>query len=139
MSDATNAGGSPERSIETSFGIFYPVGYIVAGFPAPADADRVRRDLSTGGYDPQDCVLYGSAEVADVTQRNLEENTGFLSTLGRSDEAVRSHLEAAKNGAAFLLISAPSELEATRAMNVIRRVPFAFAHRYHRLAIKEMR
>lgn len=139
MSDGANAGATPAQSPETSFGIFYPVGYLVAGFPEPHHANQVRQDLLTGGYEPQDCVLHEAAAVAEATQRNLEENTGFLSRLGRSDEAVRSHLEAARKGATFLLIYAPGELEATRAMNVIRRVPFAFVHRYHRLAIEEMR
>ena len=138
MSDATKPGGSLESSVETSFGIFYPVGYLVAGFPESDHAEQVRRDLLTGGYDAKDCVLYGAAEVADATQRNLDENTGFLATLGRSDEIVAVHLEAAKKGAAFLLIYAPGKLEATRAMNVIRRVSFAFVHRYHRWAIEEM-
>ena len=139
MSDSTKPGGSLEASVETSFGIFYPVGYLVAGFPESDHAVQVRRDLLTGGYDEKDCVLYGAAEVADATQRNLDENTGFLSRLGRNDEIVAVHLEAAKKGAVFLLIYAPGELEATRAMNVIRRVKFAFVHRYHRLAIEEMR
>jgi hypothetical protein len=33
---------------------------------------------------------------------------------------------------------APGDLESSRAMNVVRRVPFVFAHRYHRLAIEEV-
>ncbi len=138
MSDATTPEGSLPDSLETSFGIFYPVGYLVAGFPDSDHADQVRRDLLTGGYDENDCVFYGAAEVAAATQRNLNENTGFFARLGRSDDIVRIHLAAAKKGAAFLLIYAPGELEATRAMAVIRRVKFAFVHRYHRLAIEEM-
>ena len=43
---------------------------------------------------------------------------------------------AARQGNTFLLIYAPSDLEAERAMNVVHRVPFNFAHRYHRLAIQ---
>jgi hypothetical protein len=138
MSNAASANDATLQSIDTSFGIFYPVGYIVAGFPEPAHAEQVRRDLLTGGYDAQDCVFHGAAEVADATQRNLAQNTGFLATLGRSDDMVRRHLEAARKGAAFLLIYAPGDLEASRAMNVVRRVPFVFAHRYHRLAIEEL-
>ncbi|MDB5900820.1 MAG: uncharacterized protein JWP41_4422 [Ramlibacter sp.] len=138
MSNAESADDPTQQPIETSFGIFYPVGYIVAGFPEPAQAEQVRRDLLTGGYDAKDCVFHGAAQVADATQRNLEEHTGFLATLGRNDEMVRRHLEAARKGAAFLLIYAPGDLEASRAMNVVRRVPFVFAHRYHRLAIEEL-
>jgi hypothetical protein len=122
----------------TSFGIFYPVGYIVAGFPQQGDAERVRKDLLAGGYAEADCALFTAEEVAAAAARNLDDNRGFLARLGKSDEAVQIHLDAARQGAAFLLIYAPGDTEAARAMNVIRRVPFAFVHRYHRLAIQDM-
>lgn len=123
----------------TDFGIFYPVGYIVAGFPNQVDAQRVQQDLFTGGYEPQDCTLHTCEEVAEAASRNLDDNPGFLARLGRSDDAVRTHLEAAERGASFLMIYAPGDTEASRAMNVARRVPFVFAHRYHRLVIENMR
>jgi hypothetical protein len=51
---------------------------------------------------------------------------------------IEQHLEAAKEGSSFLVIYAPDNVSSDRAMNVIRRVPFEFAHRYHRLAIEEL-
>jgi hypothetical protein len=120
-------------------GIFYPVGYLVAAFPKRADAERVRKDLMTGGYDAADCELLTSAQVAQASERNLEQNTGFLATLGRSDEYVRKHLESAQEGASFLLIFAPGDTDADRAMNVIRRGPFEFVHRYRRLVIEKLK
>ena len=137
MSDAGATNRADER--DTDYGIFYPVGYIVAGFPERAQAEQVRRDLLSGGYEPEDCVMYSAGEVEEATRKNLEENTGFLARLGTSDDAVRAHLQAAKKGATFLLIYAPGDLEANRAMNVVRRVPFVFAHRYHRLAIEALK
>jgi hypothetical protein len=123
----------------TDFGTFYPRGHLVAAFPKREDADRVRRDLLTGGYDPHDCQLFPAEAVARNARRNLEENTGFLATLGRSDEAVEAHLAAADKGSTFLVIYAPSDLEAERAMNVVSRVPFDFVHRYHRFAIQVLK
>lgn len=49
------------------------------------------------------------------------------------------HLETAKEGGSFLIIYAPDKLTTDRAMNVIRRVPFELAHRYHRLAVEELK
>ena len=121
------------------FGIFYPRGHLVVAFQTDSDAQRVRQDLITGGYDPDDCLLNESEDVERDARQNLAENTGWLARLGRSDEAVRKHLEAAKQGRTFLLIYAPGDLDSGRAMNVVRRVPFAFAHRYHRFAIEEMK
>jgi hypothetical protein len=121
------------------FGIFYPLGYLVVAFPEQKDAQQVQRDLMTGGYDRADCELYTSEEVAAAAERNLAENTGFLARLGWADEAVQAHLDAAKQGSAFLLIYAPGDTDTARAMNVIRRVPFEFAHRYHRFVIEELK
>ena len=120
-------------------GLFYPVGYLVAAFPGREQAERVRSDLLTGGYDEADCRLYTCAEVAEAASRNLSEHRGFLATLAWSDEALKIHLEKAREGAAFLLIYAPNDIEAARAMNVIRRRPYEFVHRYHRLAIEEVK
>lgn len=130
----------PRRPPQTTdFGIFYPVGYLVVAFPKQEDAQQVQRDLMTGGYDGADCALYTSEEVVAAAQRNLAENTGFLARLGKSDEAVQAHLDKAKQGAAFLLVYAPGGTGVARAMNVIRRVPFEFVHRYHRLSIEELK
>ncbi len=123
----------------TDFGMFYPRGYIVAAFHKREDAERVQRDLRTGGYDADDCLLFSADEVARSAKQNLEQNTGFFARLGKSDEAVTTHLRAAEKGSTFLVIYAPGELEAERTMNVVRRVPFDFAHRYHRLAIQVLK
>jgi hypothetical protein len=138
MSNQTSE-NKPRTVPPTDFGIFYPIGYLVVAFPKQEDALQVQRDLMAGGYDPADCEFYTSEEVADAAQRNLADNKGFLARLGWSDEAVKAHLEAAKQGSAFLLIYAPGDTEAARAMNVIRRVPFDFAHRYQRFTIEEIK
>jgi hypothetical protein len=130
---------SKSELTETDFGIFYPRGHLVAAFPKREDAERVRKDLLTGGYDPQDCLLFSSKGVARDARRNLKENTGFLARLGKSDEAVAAHLNAAEHGRSFLVIYAPGDLEAERAMTVVHRVPFDFVHRYHRFAIQVLK
>lgn len=123
----------------TDFGMFYPRGHLVVAVPRREDAERVRRDLLAGGYDEEDCVLFSAEQVADNARRNLEDNRSPLSRLGRSDEAVGAHLRAAEKGCTFLVIYAPGELETERAMNVVRRVPFEFVHRYQRFAIQVLK
>src|SRR6476659_6995806 len=107
--DMENQDGKANK--RTDFGVFYPLGYLVAAFPKREDALRVQQDLLTGGYDSDDCIVYKSEEVAAAAAANLKENTGWLATLGKSDEAVRVHLNAAKQGAAFMLIYAPDDTE----------------------------
>lgn len=135
MNDLTRERTPPTT---TDFGLFYPVGYLVAAFPTQEEAERVRRDLITGGYDQADVQLYSCEEVTKATEQNLSQ-AGILARLGKSDEAIRMHLQAAKQGASFLLIYAPGDTETARAMNVIRRGRFNFVHRYHRLAIEDVK
>jgi hypothetical protein len=138
MSDQTPE-NAPRAAPTTNYGIFYPLGYLVVAFPNQKDALHVQRDLMAGGYDPADCEVYASEEVAAAAERNLADNKGFLARLGWSDEAVKIHLESARQGAAFLLIYAPNDTDVARAMNVIRRVPFEFAHRYQRFTIEKLK
>ena len=119
----------------TEFGVYYPRGYLVAAFRRREDAERVRQDLLTGGYDAHDVRLFTGDEVARSAALDLERNSGILARLGRSAETVKAHLEAAREGCTFLFIYAPGDLELERAMNVVRRVPFELAHHYHRFAI----
>ena len=128
---------SEKPEYPTSLGLFYPVGYLVVGFKSSEDARRVQQDLMTGGYEPDDCVYFSCKEVIEATKENLDHGS-FLPRLGAADKMIEQHLETAKEGGSFLVIYAPDKLTSDRAMNVIRRVPFALAHRYHRLAIEEL-
>ena len=119
----------------TEFGVYYPRGYLVVAFRRREDAERVRQDLLTGGYDASDVRLFTGDEVARSAALDLERNSGILARVGRSAETVKAHLEAAREGCTFLFIYAPGDLELERAMNVVRRVPFELAHHYHRFAI----
>ena len=125
-------------NLPTSFGIFYPTGWTVVAFPTEAAAEQVRRDLLTGGYNEEDCKLVPCHQVIPSAEAQLKD-AGWLAQLGKSDDMVGRHLAAAKLGSTFLIVFAPSDTEAERVMNVVRRVPFDFAHRYHRFAIQEMK
>jgi hypothetical protein len=45
-------------------------------------------------------------------------------------------LEAAKRGASFLVVYAPTEPETARVMNVARRFHAQIAHKYNRLTVE---
>jgi hypothetical protein len=127
-----------QSELSKSFGIFYPTGWMVIAFASRESAEQVRRDLLTGGYDEADCRLVRSDEVIPSAQAQLD-SSGWLAKLGMADEMVGRHLDAANRGSTFLLIHALSDVEAERVMKVVRRVPFDLAHRYHRLAIEEIK
>jgi hypothetical protein len=121
----------------TDFGVFYPTGYIIIAFERYEDAEHTCRELRLGGYDPLDCSLHAAEIVAANMQRCLEY-AGLLARLGASVKAIEKDLQAAQNGATFLRVYAPNDLDAERVMNVVRRRPFVHAHRYHRWAIEDL-
>ena len=89
---------------------------------------RVQQNLITGEYERDDCAFFSSKEVKEAARENLDQNEGFLARYGWADEAVKIHLESAKEGNSFLVIYVPDQLSSDRAMNVVHRVPFEFAH-----------
>lgn len=126
-----------DAKLPTEFGIFYPTGWIVVAFADKAAAARAQRDLMTGGYDPEDCMLIEAKDVIPTAESQLE-GADWLARLGKADEMVEQQLRAAKGGSAFLVVYASTDHEAHRVMNVVRRAPFQFAHRYRRFAIETM-
>jgi hypothetical protein len=122
----------------TDFGAFYPTGYIVTAFEEYEDAQQTRQDLLTGGYEERDCALHTAQEVAEAAQRNIED-TGLMARVGKSAAAVKKHLEAAQQGATFLLVYAPKDDDAERVMNAVGDKPVMLAHRYHHLVIEDLR
>jgi len=72
-----------EPSKQLDFGTFYPLGYIVAAFSKTEDALRVQKDLLTGGYDPDDCIIHKSEDVATAAAENLKENNTVARYAGK--------------------------------------------------------
>ncbi len=121
-----------------SFGVFSPRGYVLLAFGTAADAAQARDALLTGGYEAADVMAFGAEEVLAGIARTLPER-GVLSWLGEEREAVDRHREAAEQGAAFLLVYAPSADEAARVMNVARRGDVRLAQHYGRMTVTDLR
>ncbi|MBA2409886.1 MAG: hypothetical protein H0V62_08985 [Gammaproteobacteria bacterium] len=119
------------------FGAFYPTGYLVIAFERGDDARQTCHELRVGGYDEQDCAVHEPRDVAERAHRNIN-NAGLMARLGKSIAAVKKHASAAGNGATFLTVYAPDDVEAERVMNVVRRRPHVLAHRYQRFAIQDL-
>jgi hypothetical protein len=138
MAEENNPKLAGSNPILSEFGAFYPTGHLIVAFERKEDAQKVRQDLMTGGYEESECEIAPCDFMIEATQRSLN-SSGFLARIGASVKFMEKHLEVAKRGATFLLIYAPNLLECERAMRVIRRVPsLILAHRYTRLVIQEL-
>src|SRR4029078_6816041 len=98
---------------DRSFGVFYPLHYVVAAFDTPERAEEVRLMFVSGGFDAEDVA---SATVAFVTRR-LESmhgatwlerfKIGFASFLGTELGYIDDDRKIAERGAGFLFVYHP--------------------------------
>ena len=117
------------------FGAFYPTGHMVVAFQNEADAIKILNELKSQGQAFADTTMVSSELMIDFAQKNLTE-VGFLAELGSSVSTVQSFLDAARQGATFLIVATPSNEAAERVSVAIHHVSFMLAERYHILAIE---
>ena len=117
------------------FGAFYPTGHMVVAFQDEADAIKILNELKSQGQAFADTTMVSSELMINFAQKNLAE-VGFLAELGSSVSTVQSFLDAARQGATFLIVATPSNEAAERVSVAIHHVAFMLAERYHILAIE---
>jgi|GEM_PF-2775516 len=118
--------------------LFDPVGYVVLAFGSPADADRARDSLLDGGYDASELKRYSGAEVLEKTEA-AQPHQGMLSYLREEHEEVEEYAQIARDGGAFLLARAESDVEAGRVATVAKRGDLRRASHYGKLTFTDLR
>ena len=119
------------------FGAFYPTGHLVVAFESESDALQVLKELRATGAAFSDSIHLSASQMVTLAEQNLSE-VGVIASMGTSVTTVQSFLDAARKGAAFLILTTPDDPTTEQAMHAVRRVPFLLAQRYHALAIEDM-
>ena len=112
---------------DTSFGIFYPTGYVLSVFPDKGQADRAVTALVAAGFANDDLVVATGAEVL-VYSGELRGDLGLFSRFERfvaglfGDEATLADelVGLAERGHAFVAIHAPDDAATKRAAEAVR-------------------
>jgi hypothetical protein len=120
-----------------NFGVFAPIGYVVIALPGEREARETLAALLTGGYDEDEVMVFTSEQVIKDIQRRRQDMS-ILAFFGDDPWIQDQHFQSAKQGAAFLVVYAPSEQETTRVMNVARRFGVRLAHKYNRRSVEEL-
>jgi hypothetical protein len=120
-----HAGHSPGPNtdpITRRFGVFYPVHHVVAVVPDDPTARAAVEALERGGWPPSHIYHYGGEEVLERRRQFLEHRTvtdrlaELVSTVVADEREARDeYLEAAAQGAHFLIVSTPSAEQVQRA------------------------
>ena len=125
------------HALMKDFGAFYPTGHLVVAFKEDRDAQQVLLALRGLGAAFVDSLYLSAQQMEKLAERNLAE-AGVIASLGTSLTTVQSFLDAARQGASFLILTTPDDQTTQLAMDAIHRVPFLLAQRYHILAIEQM-
>jgi hypothetical protein len=127
-----------------SFGVFYPLHYIVAAFDTPERAEDVRKLFCDAGFDDSDVA---SATGPFVTQKLesmkgatwLEKfKIGFASFLGTELGYIDDDRKLAERGAGFLFIYTPDDDSIHKSEALLVRAHPLSARRYDHAGIRRL-
>jgi hypothetical protein len=120
-----------------AFGVFKPVGHVVASFPPETDLGEVVRALSDAGFKEPDVVRYSAREMIQQVDRDEAKATP-LASLGQELNLVKAHRALAEQGYGFVVVHAPEREQAARVAEVARRFGAERAQHYGRMIIEEL-
>jgi tRNA A58 N-methylase Trm61 len=121
----------------TSFGIFSPTGHVVMAFASENDAQKARTALAEAGFPRDSITYYSSADVLGQI-KGTEATDVKAYQLGQETEKVDRYAELAERGAGVLVVYAPKEDEAKRAVKIAKPFKLEFAEKYNRLTLEEL-
>jgi hypothetical protein len=124
------------KESDHSFGVFYPLHYIVAAFDTPERAEAMHKEFCHAGFDDSDVA---SATGPFVTQKLesmkgatwLEKfKIGFASFLGTELGYIDDDRKLAERGAGFLFVYTPDDASIAKAEHLLQRAHPLSASRY---------
>lgn len=116
------------KDSDSTMGVFYPTGYLIATFPDFPSATGAQQALLFTGHPDSDLMLATGEEFLEFFKQFREES-GTLGALMRpisrfiGTEVINSDvdIEQARQGAGFVAVLCPSEQHALRIMQAINR------------------
>lgn len=108
--------------------VFYPTGYVIAGFPTPQQAEQARQAAQQAGFAEGHIVLLKPNELlAENRERKAEEEgsvvgklQAFFSNMGDDSSFVEQYVELARQGHTFVLVYAPEKADTERVRQAIQ-------------------
>jgi len=118
-------------------GLFYPVGYIVAGLPDQQDARLVYQSLLAHGLPQDECVLVSATAMVEAAAEDLDSG-GVIAAFGSTAQVREKQLQVAQEGCHFLMVKVACDADKDLVLKELTRVPVRYAVQYHRLAIENL-
>jgi hypothetical protein len=120
-----------------SFGVFSPTGHVVMAITNDADAQQARAALLQSGFSDDDVTRYSKEEVLAEFEKS-EAHAVDPIQIGQDVAKVEEYLQLANQGCGFLVVQAPGDEDAKRAVRIVKPFGLKFAEKYNRLTLEEL-
>ncbi len=120
---------------QTAYGVFKPVGHVLASFPDERDARLAVDALKEAGF--PNVAFYSAVEVLERAERDIA-NAGVLASIGQELNLVKQQRDLAAEGHPFVSVLAPEDAAARRAADIVARYNADRAQKFGRLIIEEL-
>ena len=120
-----------------AYGVFKPVGHVVASFAREDDLRAARDLLRDGGLSGDDVVVYSPDQMIRQADHDIQ-NAGVLATIGQELNLVKAQRDLAQQGHWFLVVKAPSDEQTQNVAQILRQHHAFRAQKYGRLLIEEL-
>ena len=124
-----------DSNSQTAYGVFKPVGHVLASFPTERDARSAVEALKEAGF--PEVAYYTADEVRERADRDIA-NAGLLASLGQELNLVKQQRDLAGEGHPFVSVLAPEDDAARRAADIVARYNADRAQKFGRLIIEEL-
>lgn len=120
-----------------AYGVFKPVGHVIASFASDADARAASDALLHDGFAAGDLVFYTPQQMQRQAQADID-HAGALAAIGQELNLVKANLELAEQGHSFLVIKANGDAATERVAAIALRFHASRAQKYGHLTIEEL-
>jgi len=124
-----------ENHSQTAYGVFKPVGHVLASFPTERDARSAVDALKQAGF--PEVAYYSADEVRERAERDIER-AGVLATIGQELNLVKQQRDLAREGHPFVSVLAREDDAARRAADIVARYNADRAQKYGHMIIEEL-
>jgi hypothetical protein len=120
---------------QTAYGVFKPVGHVLASFPTECDARSAVEALKQAGF--PEVAYYSADEVRERAERDIQR-AGVLATIGQELNLVKQQRDLAREGHPFVSVLAKEDDAARRAADIVARYHADRAQKYGHMIIEEL-
>ncbi|MES2946148.1 MAG: RNA-binding protein [Pseudomonadota bacterium] len=122
----------------TMGGVFYPKGYAFIMFADAQSALQVATEIEGLNAEFGDIMLLSPATVLRQIGKVDGESDIDLPSVGTEGATVNKYVQLARKGHHALMVQIPSDEHAEHLMVAARKTGFAYAQRYHLLAMEDL-